>query len=216
VVKHPAFLVAIAFVAVGCTLPERFTARDSGARDVGTRDAGARDARPRDARLADVGIRDASTADGSPDPCSSPPEFCAVPVYFECGSPERCYVLCPDRVSWGAASEACEGWGGCLVDIDSASESECVGRQLDATDGGVTISWVDYVQIGDASVPESGWGPACSVVTVQAVNWLSDEPDDDDNTENHEEDCATISDGVGYWLDRRCMQPFGFVCERAR
>lgn len=209
--RRSTLLAVIACVAVACTLPERFVARDSGTRDVGMRDAG-----PRDAGFADVGIRDASTADGGSDPCGSPPELCALPVYFECGAPERCYVLCPDSVAWAAASEACEGWGGCLVDIDSASENECVMRQLEVTDGGVTISWVDYVQIGDASVPTSGWGPACSVATDQAVNWQTDEPDDNDNDENHEEDCASISRGIGYWLDRRCTQSFAFICERAR
>jgi hypothetical protein len=123
---------------------------------------------------------------------------------FTCGG--NCWVLCTGHAPRDTAASACAGWMGALGEIDDASEQSCVEAQLNA------VAWVGLVQSPTATTPEAGW-TWNGTVSLGFTHWQSGAPDDRDNNENGDEQCAKIQTD-GTWDDVTCSSSINFLCER--
>jgi hypothetical protein len=74
-------------------------------------------------------------------------------------------------------------------------------------------SWIGLTQSNLATSPSTGWTWNGTTPLVY-TNWLSGKPDDADNNENGEEQCASIRPNGGTWDDDGCGGSLDFFCER--
>jgi hypothetical protein len=123
---------------------------------------------------------------------------------FTCGG--DCWVLCTGHAPRDTAAAACAGWMGALGEIDDATEQSCVAARLNA------VAWVGLTQSATATTPETGWTWNGTVQLV-FTHWQSGVPDDRDNNENGDEQCAKIQTD-GTWDDVTCSSSINFLCER--
>jgi lectin-like protein len=130
---------------------------------------------------------------GSP---SGVPAGCLARLEIDAGV-GSCYALSREAASWSAALAACAAWGGSLVSLNSASESDWLAATIDLTiwiganDRGRegTFSWAN----GDAFVFELF------------------APGEPDNTFGVQDCVERRIDSS--WNDRACSTPNPFVCE---
>jgi len=123
---------------------------------------------------------------------------------FMCGG--NCWVRCTANVTRNTAKTACTNWMGALGQIDDATEQSCVTAHVTAS------SWIGLLQNDMATTPGMGWTWNATTPLV-FTNWSAGKPDDADNNENREEQCADIRMG-GTWDDDFCSSPLDFFCER--
>lgn len=155
--------------------------------------------------------RDAG-ADAAND-CPPPPSGCDGGVLVSCPQLEdRCFFYCPQRVPSETAQATCAEWGGaCLAGLTTPEHVRCLTAV--ASDGGQHIH-IDFFQEADAPTPDAGWAPKCAQ-TVASFEWNGQDPDDDDNLENGEQQCAILLTN-GRVGDSECGTIRAFVCERSR
>jgi hypothetical protein len=123
---------------------------------------------------------------------------------FACGG--NCWVRCTANVTRNSAKTACTNWTGALGEIDDATEQGCVAMHITAP------SWIGLIQSDTATTPAMGW-TWNGATQVVYTNWSPGKPDDADNNESRDEQCADIRiDGT--WDDDGCNQPLDFFCER--
>ena len=109
------------------------------------------------------------------------------------------YVLCSSSTTWALAENACEGFGGALVRLSSASENDDVASLT------ARPTWIGANDIGTEGVwvwPDGS--------TLGFDSWASGYP-----TSSDAADCAITNDGGrrGDWIDVDCTGSYPFACE---
>jgi hypothetical protein len=151
---------------------------------------------------------DAAPDAAAPDAriCPAAPAGCEA---FTCAGSTSCYYRCAAR-SWEDARDRCAGDAiGCLVTIDNAAEDQCVFANT--APAFPDLVWVGYRQSGGGGVA-ANWGWECGTSPYVAPNWGQFEPNDSDNAEDGDEDCASIGQNNA-WIDIDCGDSKRYVCE---
>jgi hypothetical protein len=166
----------------------------------------------------DLGGRDSTLVDGAAADVQRPgdgdadvgAEFC--PLDLECSTgPSACYnqltnfcvTACPaDQVNFATAEARCVAWGGHVASVHTTDELTCLATPN---------NWLGLQQSG-ATTPADGWS-WIDGSALDYVAWSGNQPDDRDNVENGEEQCAKIRVN-GTWEDVPCTSLGGVVCRR--
>jgi hypothetical protein len=137
-------------------------------------------------------------------------ELC--PLNLECSTgPSACYnqltsfcvTACPaDQVTFATAETRCVAWGGHVASVHAMDDLTCLATPS---------SWLGLQQTGTAT-PADGW-TWLDGSTLDYVAWSGNQPDDRDNVENGEEQCARVRVN-GTWEDAPCTSLGAVVCRR--
>jgi hypothetical protein len=150
---------------------------------------------------------DASTPPANPTPLAEPQSTEPCPgIVFQ----DSCYLFSTDWLSWNLAEERCVAWGGHLASVESPEEDYFIGvgpALIGVPEGSGWGLWLggtdarqdgDFRWAGDRPLSFAGWAPH--------------QPDNGQGV-----DCIQKrSDGAGGWYDRRCVDFYPYVCERAQ
>lgn len=168
-----------------------------------TREAPSIDAR---APEPDAAIDAALPIDAMRLPCTAAGLACGGggATTFMCGG--DCWVRCTANVTRNSAKTACANWMGALGQIDDPTEETCVAMHV------AVASWIGLVQSDAATTPGMGW-TWNDATPVVYTHWSPGKPDDADNNESRDEQCADIRPD-GTWDDDGCNQALDFFCER--
>ena len=159
----------------------------------------------------DAGPGDATPIDApidAPPPraCEGAPVGCTTPTTYTCGG--TCYVACADSVSRPVAATACAEWGGCLATIPDQAANDCAASRVQ------TQAWIGALQANTATTPADGWAWCDGSPLTFTAGWRIGEPDDIDDLESGQAQCASIDTGGG-WFDDGCTFALEYVCSRS-
>ncbi|MFN3196914.1 MAG: lectin-like protein [Bradymonadia bacterium] len=108
------------------------------------------------------------------------------------------YLVCNDTQTWEDARTLCQNYGGDLVVLDTAAESDSLGSLVSGTN-----FWIGLTDINDEG--NFVWVDGSDTSSFDA--WRSGEPND----ANNREDCAELrSDGE--WNDLPCDNTRAYIC----
>jgi len=130
------------------------------------------------------------------------PKLCPEGWLYYNGS---CYIIIPKNY-FEDANNLCKRLGGHLVTISNKYENEFVRRIKNGSN-----SWIGLKQDPGATSPTDGWN-WINGESLDYTNWNPGEPNDMDNSENHQEDYGEIYNS-GYWNDIYDNYQVG-VCEK--
>ena len=142
--------------------------------------------------------------DAAPLVCTPPAAGCTNGTAYVCGG--VCYVYCTNTVSRPAAAATCESWGGCLSVIESQAANNCVASEV--TDQ----TWIGALQDNNATDTSASWR-WCDGALISYRQWSTGAPDDADDSESGEEQCAAMYP-TGDWFDTSCSGVRRFCCSR--
>jgi len=112
------------------------------------------------------------------------------------------YNFTHERMSWSAAAEFCENWGGALASVKNGEEMAKL-REM------IKIDPLEPVWIGATDAEEEGKWTWTDGTPMTYSNWHCHEP----NNWEGNEDCAVIFEG-DKWNDWICDKPAAFICEK--
>lgn len=190
--------------AQDCPSPQRCVVGSCSLREAPAVDA------PLQPDAADIDAAVDAPIDAPPDalvlPCTATGLACGgATLTFMCGG--RCWVRCNGDASWFTASQACTGWMGALGQINDAPEQSCVEMRVSDS------TWIGLRQSETATAPALDWYWNTPANPVGYMHWQPGTPDDRDDRETRDEQCAKIQ-GDGTWDDVACSATTPFLCER--
>jgi hypothetical protein len=175
-----------------------------------------RDAGPDSGEVPPDALPDAPV-DAPPDALAACPRAPSGCTMFDCAGSLNCYYHCTNNRTWSQAEQRCRVADqlGCLVNIDSQAENDCIAGFVTPADNFI---WIGYVQTDTSDEPLEGWTWACDGTSAYTPSppWGAPQPDSEPNDHNGNEDCSAMITDTGHWNDAQCGDTNDYVCEFPR
>lgn len=165
--------------------------------------AGSSCAQAIDAHVVDAHVVDAHATDATTDAmtdamtCPPPPSSCA--AIMPQPAPPGCFTVCTTPATNMAAATFSDGMWHIAI-INSPGEQGAAITAINASGQGEV--WIGLLQNPSATAPGDGWHWVQQSGAPTYTAWATNQPDDGDNTENHEQDCTTMTSAG--WYDQPC------------